>query len=531
MDAKERTIAGAARPRPPDGAPATTHETALHRRRRLPTEARARRLTGLLWLPLGVMAALAAAILGVTAPVTGQDDAQVVAPRVVRITSADVAGVYTVGWQTVGGCDPGSGTSGMAGEVTLTVDAGATPDDTPAAGELRGTPAVAVVVIRPICTYTWSVSMVEATTNASCVVGPAPFAPDPRNLINITLTNPATSCVQRSRITVRLHPTVPLSIDDTDHNAILRTRFIATARRVEDDPRRCFPRTGISKLDDNDTPEDTTDDSVSIELLVVATTADGADCHYDVTLRVPRQLAATQGEHEHNVFENVDPRATIDFRVGVATKTIVLLQTVKGDSGGAGVRYELSRTCGEPPETELPEALMPRSPGGDVEPIETDTTVELRTGRFNITAVLAEDPSADDAFDGYRLQILDNQGVTCEVTVSVSDLPEQCEAEESELTIDLARTPEPTIVEFTITCGADGEDEDEDDSNGGDDGDSDENDGNGDDEDGSDGGDDSNGNDDGDSNGNGNGEDDSDEDDEGDDGDRPSSTAPSSPRS
>ena len=217
----------------------------MHRCRRLPTEARSRRLTGLLAVSLAVVVVLAAVVLGVTAPVAGQDDAQVVAPRIVRITSADVAGVYKVAWQTVGGCDPGSGTSGMAGEVTLTVKADAAPDDTPAAGELTGTRAVTVVVIRPICTYTWSVSMVEATTNATCIVGPAPFGPNENYLINITLTDPVTSCVQRSRITVRLHPAVPLSVDGTDHNAILRTRFIATARRIEDAPRRCFPRTGI----------------------------------------------------------------------------------------------------------------------------------------------------------------------------------------------------------------------------------------------------------------------------------------------
>lgn len=437
----------------------------MHRWRRSPTEARARRLTGPLWLPLGVIAALAAATLAATAPAAGQDEAR----EIVKITSAATAGVYTVGWQTLGGCDPGSGTSGTAGEVTLTVEATEDPDDTPAAGELTGTPEFAVVVIRPLCVYTWSVSLVEATTDANCVVGPAPFAPDADNEINITLAHPETSCAQRSRIIVRLHPAVPVGIDDTDHNAVLRTRFIATARRVEDAPRRCFPRTGLSKLNDNDTPDDTTDDTVSIELRVVATTADGEECRYDVTLRVPRQLAAVRGEHEHNVFENVDPLATIDFSVGVATKKIFLLQTVVGDSGGAGARYEMSKTCGEPDELGLPKPLLPIA-GSGITSTESVTTVELREGRFNITAVLADDPSAVDAFDGYSLRVLDNQGVTCEATVSVSHLPEHCEAEESSLTINLARTPDRTILEFTITCGADEDETDEDDDGDGDNG-------------------------------------------------------------
>ena len=458
MDANESTILGPARPKRSVEASATANQgRTMHRWRRSPTEARVRRLTRPRWLLLGVITALAAVILAVTAPVAGQDATE--AARIVRITTPATAGVYTVGWQTLGGCDPGAGTSGSAGEVTLTVEADGEPDDTPAAGELTGSPAVAVVIIRPICVYTWSVSLVEATTDANCVVGPAPFGPDANNRINITLTDPDTSCAQRSRILVRLHPAVPLSIDDTDHNAILRTRFIATARRVEDAPRRCSTRTGISKLDDNGTPDDTTDDTVSIELRVVATTADSEECRYDVTLRVPRQLVAVHGEHEHNVFENVDPRAAIDFRVGVATKTIFLLQTVVGDSGGAGARYDMSRTCGEPDDFELPEPLLPLPAGMGIAPIETVTTVELREGRFNITAVLADDPSAEGAFDGHSLRVLDNQGESCEATVSVSHLPEQCVTEESSLTVNLARAADPTILEFTITCGTDGGDE------------------------------------------------------------------------
>ena len=412
--------------------------------------ARSRRVIG----GLMVVVALAAGTGGVTAPAVGQDDTRVVAPTIVKITTPNVAGVYTIGWQTLGECDPGSGTSGMAGEVTLTVEATEQPDDTAVAGELTGTPSAEVVIIRPICLYTWSVSLVEATTDANCIVGPAPFAPDEDNEINITLADPETSCAQRSGIVVRLHPAAPVDIDDTDHNAILRTRFIATARRVEDAPRRCSTRTGISRVDDNDTADDTTDDSVSIELRVTATTADGEECRYDVTLRTPRQVVATHGEHEHNVFENVDARATIDFRVGVATKTIYLLQTVAGDSGDADARYEMSRTCGETDDFDLPEPLLPLT-GGGIEATESLTRVELREGRYNITAVLAEDPLAEDAFDGVTLRVLNNQGETCDATVSLSDLPEHCATEETSITFDLIRAAEPTILEFEITCDVD----------------------------------------------------------------------------
>ena len=403
---------------------------------------------------LVAVAVLAAGALAVAAPAVGQDRRDPVPPVIVKITSANTAGTYTVDWQTLGGCDPGSGTSGMSGEVSLTVETTGTPDDTPEPGELTGTPAVNFVAIRPICVYVWHVSFIEATTDANCVVGPAPFSPDSRNEILITLDDPATSCTQRSRIVVRLHPAVPVAVDETDHNAILRTRFSATARRVEDAPRRCSTRTARSEVDDQDTPDDTTDDTVSIELRVVETTAAGEECVYDVTLRLPRHLAATYGPHAHDVFENVDPLATIDFTVGVAIKTIFLLQNVVGDSGGANARYELSKTCGEPDP--LPEPLLPRSPSGGIGPIRPVTLVELREGRFNITAALADDPAAEDAFDGIAVSVLDHEGENCDATVSVTHLPERCVAEETDITIDLTRAPEPAIFEFEIRCGDEG---------------------------------------------------------------------------
>ena len=394
---------------------------------------------------------LTMAAVVVAAPAVGQDGRDSVSPVIVRITSADTAGTYTVDWQTLGGCDPGSGTSGMSGEVTLTVRARGTADATPEPGELTGTPTAGVVVIRPFCVYVWHVSFVEATTDANCIVGPAPFAPDDRNEIQITLDDPATSCAQGSRIVVRMHPAVPVTVDETDHNAILRTRFIATARRVADAPTRCSTRTGMSKVDNNDTRDDTTDDSVSIELKVVATTAAGEKCRYDVTLRVPRYLAATHGEFEHNVFEDVDPLGTLDFRIGVIAKTIYLVQDVVGDAGGALARYELDTTCGKPDESGIPD-LMPGS--GGIQSSKTLNHVELREGRFNITAVLADDPLVEDAFDGIGERVLDHEGETCEATITVSELPDNCAVEETTQTVDLTRAPEPAIFEFDITCGA-----------------------------------------------------------------------------
>ena len=339
----------------------------------------------------------------------------------------------------------------MAGEVVLAVEATGRPDDDPVPGELTGTPAVGVVVVSPICVYTWTVSMVEATTDGNCIVGPAPFESDDDFEINITLDDPGTSGSQRSRIVVRVNPAV--DVDTTDHNALLRTAVSAAATPVERALKGCITRTGTSKVDDNDTPSDTTDNTVSIELLVVDATATGQECRYDITLKTPDHLVATHGERELDVFRNVDPLVTIDFRVGVATRTIYLLQAVTGDSRAANVHYTLSTACRDPSPIPPP---MPSAPAeGGIGGIDSVTLVELREGRFNITAALADDPTEDDAFDGIARRALDKQGEVCEVTVSVSRLPDRCIAEHNELTIDLTRAPEPTILEFNIACSDD----------------------------------------------------------------------------
>lgn len=80
----------------------------MHRWRRLPAEARPCWPTRPLAVRLAIVVALAASLLAVTTPATGQDDARVTPAEIVTITSAATAGVYTVGWQTLGGCDPKS---------------------------------------------------------------------------------------------------------------------------------------------------------------------------------------------------------------------------------------------------------------------------------------------------------------------------------------------------------------------------------------------------------------------------------------
>ena len=102
------------------------------------------------------------------------------ARSVVTITSDDTAGVYTVSWETAGGCDPGSGTSGSTGSATITVNAtnegtDADGDGSPDLGTLTGTAGTEFVTVNDDCTYKWSSVFIDAASKASCAVTGPPL--------------------------------------------------------------------------------------------------------------------------------------------------------------------------------------------------------------------------------------------------------------------------------------------------------------------------------------------------------------------
>lgn len=378
------------------------------------------------------------------------------APVLVRIVSAPIAGIYRVSWVTLGGCDPGHGTSGMSGDVSLTVRAIGSPDSTPAPGELIGMPISAFVLIRPICKYQWRVSFLEATTNTNCVVGPVPFTPDHNNEIRITLADPDASCAHHSQIVVRVNPSTPVIVDDTDQNAILAKSFSAVVEPAKNSSRECTTTSAESTVDRSGTPADASDDTVSIALPVVDTTTTGEQCLYDLMLRVPSRLIVA---HDASEVRDVIPSSTIDFSVGVDSKRIFLLQHVIGDSGGGTARYRLSRTCrttSSIPDA-VPDPLLPRSASGGISRIPPVNIVELREGRFNVTAALVADPTRENAFDGVEVPMMDNRGEDCSAIVSISHLPSWCKAKWTELGHDLADPPghfrfESIVFEFEVTC-------------------------------------------------------------------------------
>ena len=250
-------------------------------------------------------------------------------------------------------------------------------------------------------------------------------------------------------ITVR----VSLAVDEPDSGAILATKFAtafsATAVPASNTSNGCTTTSAKSEVDDRATSNDTRDDVILIKLRVSAATR-GGSCRYDVTLYPPKgYLVATRG----NSVKGVEPGAIVDIRVRVAARTIFLVQTVTGNSGGGSIRYDLSTACRAPASVDgLPPPLLPRPGGGGIVRIPAVVEVSLVEGSFNVTAALADDPGHPDASNGVVLPAFDENGVACVATISVIDLPDRCATERARESIDLRRAAASTIVEIKIRC-------------------------------------------------------------------------------
>ena len=126
----------------------------------------------------------------------------------------------------------------------------------------------------------------------------------------------------------------------------------------------------------------------------------------------------------------------------VAAPTVYLVQNVIGDAGGVGVEYDYSDSCGAPG---LPAALEPEGTGGIIfNPAMT--FVELRTGRYNVSAAIG-----DNTADGTKAYALDENAVSCEAAVTVSGVPAGCSVEHNS-PVDLVSAGDRVIIEFTIDC-------------------------------------------------------------------------------
>ena len=182
--------------------------------------------------------------------------------------------------------------------------------------------------------------------------------------------------------------------------AISKTEFTVTATVAGDDPNEnCEGDSADSKTGE--------DGANTAALTLVDTTFDTGTCEYDITAALPAGFVA---DDDSNVAEDVDPLADAEddnnpdtdedniddnqiLTVSVASVNVYLVQNVTGDAGGASAAYSgFESSCGGPDELNLPGNLKaersgPSSTSG-IYSTEGVTLVELRSGRYNITAAL-----------------------------------------------------------------------------------------------------------------------------------------------
>ena len=132
---------------------------------------------------------------------------------------------------------------------------------------------------------------------------------------------------------------------------------------------------------------------------------------------------------------------------------VYLVQNVTGDAGGASAAYSgFESSCGGPDELNLPGNLKaersgPSSTSG-IYSTDGVTLVELRSGRYNITAALNDDKTDYTARTSY---VLDAEGETCTASADIDDVPENCTVT-STSPLALVEAGEAALIEYTIDC-------------------------------------------------------------------------------
>ena len=242
-------------------------------------------------------------------------------------------------------------------------------------------------------------------------------------------------------VTVRVRPAMSTDNGGTDHRAILAAEFSATAVPAELAPEGCTAVFGYSEVDDNATTG-IADDVVVVELIVIDFVGGvGVGCRYDVVLLPPAGFSTTPAGI---IAENVEPNTSIDFltSTGGPVSTVLLALNVNGAPDGARARFTLFSDC-------LPSVLVPTPPGGGIRPTRL---VELRKGRYNMSAAFATGPAALDKSSGTEVLVVSNQTGTCEATLSVSHLPKWCTTEHTTTTASLLPTARRATLELEIRC-------------------------------------------------------------------------------
>ena len=407
---------------------------------------------------------------------------------------ADVpAGVYTVSWETIGGCNPGAQTSGSSGSVSLTVTADNEVNDpaAPVVLELEGDPERDFVTVNDDCSYEWSGGFADAATNAQCqLVSGGAGIPDPDadeatadTPANIALTiaevGGTSACAPGGQIVVTVTDgtfvrgpqtagadTADVTEDDVfaddkddgvTGGAIEETTFTVTAVPVANSKVVCQGVAAETEVNDLS--------ATVAKLNVVGNEAvlDGeltpVNCRYNVEVELPDGFKATSiGSNKARRQSAVDVAATDGVaenafapKVNVAVRNVYLIQTVIGDANGGTASYWLGWPPPEGPSKDP--RCVPGLPG-DLRRqigITSETFVNLRSGTFNINAAITSNA------DGIAANALDKKAVQCYAVTYVSNLPDHCEAENptngasSNLATD-ADDDGNVRVDMVITC-------------------------------------------------------------------------------
>lgn len=380
------------------------------------------------------------------------------AKQVLTITSDTDVGTYTVTWSTKGGCNPGVGASGATGSVTLTVKA-PTPDAT------TGTAVETGVVIDDICTYEWS-GFLDKADGSRCKVARITFTGGATTLDALDECN----TVETVTFTVVGYTTpatggnaaVPPTASVT--GAISNTAFTVTATEKVPAGGKADPECATV----SDDTEISDDGANQVELKLVDATFNGRNCTYTVTATLPagfavgakgsnRAVVVMNGPSTATSSEAANNRATLgeapdspsttalkaNLAVTVAARTVYLVQNVIGDADGVGVTYDYSASCGAPG---LPGALGATAGTGGIIFSPAVAVVELRTGRFNVSAAIG-----DNTADGTKAYALSEKAEACEAAVMVSGVPKECSVKHNS-PVDLVRAGDSVIIEFTIDC-------------------------------------------------------------------------------
>ena len=465
-------------------------------------------VAGLLAVVLALAASPASAakvVVTVQTPAVGDTDAS---------TDEPSAGTYTVSWETQGGCDPGSGTSGASGSVTLTVA------KTAVAAVETG------IVTDNICNYTYKATFTNPD-GAACVVGGTGTTGTTAGPLAVNTDGDLALLIGTCASTAKVYVTVEAAgvnvgdciadADDTDDvnaaganvagadncdldndatttgtvaglpagaddgskvavaadvtdarsvGAASATTFTITATPQPPTPGGKVPE-GCNAVSE-DTETDYDDKNLQKATLTVVNNAlGGADCSYTVSAALPAGFAAGDGSARStgNQQKNVNPAVATGGPDGDADTT--------GDNDTPFARPAALEVSVASVKVYLVQNVIGDAGGASAEYKYTAPcgapglpgALERTPASGGITSVegktvvelrtgrfnISEALPSGTAADGTAAHALDAKGKACEATIAASGIPASCSVSHNS-PASLATGDDSVIIEITIDC-------------------------------------------------------------------------------